>query len=171
MMMAGQSTPHSLFVLDKKRTGRGRSKRKIASAGRSAQSASLRPPAREDWPFLVVDWMKRVPPGETFGPGRARIPLCSLSAGAGRAVNAGRRGRRPLQDDVCRGGPVCPPVVGPPSYPRRGGCPHPPALPDSHQLPGKAQADLERQSFRQPPRGLNQTGNRGARLAQLSSPA
>ena len=28
MMMAGQSTPHSLFVFDKKRTGRGRSKRK-----------------------------------------------------------------------------------------------------------------------------------------------
>ena len=31
----------------------------------------------------------------------------SLSAGAALAVNAGRRGRRPLQDDI-RGGSVCP---------------------------------------------------------------
>ena len=38
MMMAGQSTPHSLFVFDKKRTGRGRSKRK----NRWAQNLHLR---------------------------------------------------------------------------------------------------------------------------------
>ena len=36
-----QCAPHSLFVLDKKRTGRARSKRKNAAAGRSAQSAYL----------------------------------------------------------------------------------------------------------------------------------
>ena len=55
--------------------------------------------------------------------------------------------------------------------PRRGGCPHPPALPGFHQLLSKAQANLEGQTFRQPPRSLCQVGIRGARPTQLSSPA
>ena len=38
---AGQSTPHSLFVLDKKRTGRGRSKRKNRHGGSVRASAYL----------------------------------------------------------------------------------------------------------------------------------
>ena len=37
--------------------------------------------------------------------------------------------------------------------------------------PNKAQANLAGQTFRQSPRGLHQTHNRGARPAQLSSPA
>ena len=85
-------------------------KEKNATAGRSAQSAYLRPPAGDGWPFRVDVLIKRDTLGESLGPGRARIPLCSLSAGAGPAVcqatrwgaalavNAGRRGRRPLQD-------------------------------------------------------------------------
>ena len=44
----GGCAPHSLFVLDKKRTGRARSKRKNAAAGRSAQSAYLHA-AGEGW--------------------------------------------------------------------------------------------------------------------------
>ena len=55
------------------------------------------PPAGDSWPFRVSDLMKRDALGETLGPGRARIPPASLSAGAALAVNAGRRGRRPLQ--------------------------------------------------------------------------
>ena len=40
-----------------------------------------------------------------------------------------------------------------------------------HLLPSRAQADLEGQSFRHPPRGLYQTNNRGARPMKLSEPA
>lgn len=85
--------------------------------------------------------------------GRSRIPCLPLSAGATLAVDAGRRGRRPLQDDACRGG-----------------CPHPPVS-SPHPPPSKAQADLEGQSFRQAPRNFHQSGNRGARPAQGNGPA
>ena len=106
MMIAGQCTPHSLFVLDKKRTGRARSKRKNRHGGSGCASASLRPPAGDGCRFLVEVPIKRVPLGESSSPGRARIPRPPLSAGAGRAVDAGRRGRRPLRDGM-RGRPVC----------------------------------------------------------------
>ena len=141
--MAWQTTPRFLFDLAEKKMGRGRSKRK------ERQAPNLR--LRASWlkyggcPECVLSKPGQSPTGtrRTLGnrntpcprvgvrrkpPGRSRIPLCSLSAGAAWAVDAGRRGRRPLQDNVCRGGPVCPPVAGPSSYPRRGGCPHPPCL-------------------------------------------
>ena len=78
-------------------------KEKIAAAGRSAQSAYLWPPAGDGWTFLAAALMKRDALGETFGTGRARIPRSSLSAGAALVVNAGRRGRRPLQDGMSDG--------------------------------------------------------------------
>ena len=56
-------------------------------------------------------------------------------------------------------------------HPCRGGCPHPPALRGPHQPPSKAQANLEGQAFRQPPRSLRQSDNRGARPPQVSRPA
>ena len=46
-----------------------------------------------------------------------------------------------------------------------------PPLSLSRSPPDKAQANPEGQAFRQPPRGLNQTNNRGARPAQGSRPA
>ena len=138
-LLAWQCAPHSLFVLDKKRTGRARSKRKNRYGGSVRAGAYLQPPARDGWPFLAGALIKRDPLGETSGPGRARIPPASLSAGAALAVNAGRRGH--------------PPVSRP------------------HLLPSRAQADLEGQSFRHPPRGLYQTNNRGARPMKLSGPA
>ena len=122
------------FVLDKKRMGRTRKgyaasvsgtaangcamdgpREKIASAGRSAQARTSMPPAEDGWPFRVLDWIKRVPlgkPSARGGPGYISLlfPLAlpryfaGLPAGAGLAVNAGRRGRRPLQGD--RGNPV-----------------------------------------------------------------
>ena len=58
---------------------------KIASAGRSAQARTFMPPARDGWTFLVITSIKRDAPGESSSPGRARIPLRSLSAGAGLA--------------------------------------------------------------------------------------
>ena len=79
------STPHFLFDLAEKKTGRGRSKRKERHGGSVRAGAYLRPPAGDGWPFLVVVLIKRVPLGETFGPGRARIPFSPLSAGAGLA--------------------------------------------------------------------------------------
>ena len=48
MMMAGQSTPHSLFVLDKKRMGRGRSKRKKRLGG-SVRAERVPPAAGGGW--------------------------------------------------------------------------------------------------------------------------
>ena len=138
-LLAWQCAPNSLFVLDKKRTGRARSKRKNRFGGSVRAGAYLRPPAGDGWHSLVVVLIKRGALGETLGPGRVRIPPASLSAGAALAVNAGRRGH--------------PPVFSP----------HPP--------PSKAQANFEGQSFRQPPRGLYQTNNRGARPMKLSGPA
>ena len=48
---------------------------------------------------------------------------------------------------------------------------YPGSLPSFHQPPGKAQANPEGWAFRQPPRNFHQINNRGARPAQLSSPA
>ena len=50
-------------------------KEKNATAGRSAQSAYLRPPAGDGWPFRVDVLIKRDTLGESLGPGRARIPF------------------------------------------------------------------------------------------------
>ena len=114
------NAPPILFlVLPKREWAAPGPREKNASAGRSARSAYLRPPARDGWPFRVSDWMKRDTLGETSGPGRARIPPTSLSAGAASAFcwasrrrwlggkNAGRRGRRPLRDGM-RGKSTCP---------------------------------------------------------------
>ena len=178
-MLAWQSTPHFLFDLAEKKTGRGRSKRKERYGGSVRASAYLRPPARESWHSLVVALIKRGALGETFGPGRARIPDLPLSAGAAFAVNAGRRVRRPLQGIAGirqMSGQIGPPpqrhsaAPAAPFIPRRGGCPHPPVS-SPHPPPDKAQAHSEGRAFRHPPRVLHQTGTRGARLAQVSSPA
>ena len=101
--------PHERRHLGRRQTGRARSKRKERLGG--SVRAERVPPCRrrgDGWHSLVVAWIKRDAPGESSSPGRARIPLRSLSAGAGRAVDAGRRGRRPRQDGM-RGEPACPP--------------------------------------------------------------
>ena len=149
--VAGGNAPPILFLfLTKRERAAPGPREKNAAAGRSAQSAYLQPPAGEGWPCLAAALMKRDALGESSGPGRVRIPPASLSAGAALAVNAGRRGRRPLQDGACRGG-----------------CPHPPALPDFHQLPSKAQANQEGQTFRHPPRGFCPIPTRGGRATQM----
>ena len=53
MMMAGQCTPHFLFDLAEKKTGRARSKRKERFGGSGRIYASLLPPAREGWHSLA----------------------------------------------------------------------------------------------------------------------
>ena len=100
------STPHFLFDLAEKKTGRGRSKRKKRCGG-SVRAERIPPAAGGGW--LAVPrfgFIKRDALVATFGPGRVRIPRPPLSAGAGLAVDAGRRGRRPLRDGM-RGRPVC----------------------------------------------------------------
>ena len=96
MLMAWQSTPHFLFGLAEKKTGRGRSKRKERHGGSVRAGAYLQPPARDGWHSLVVVLIKRGALGETLGPGRVRIPPAPLTAGAALAVNAGRRGHPPV---------------------------------------------------------------------------
>ena len=99
--------PHERRHLGRRQTGRARSKRKERFGG--SVRAERVPPCRrrgDGWHSLVVTWIKRDALGESFGPGRARIPSASLSAGAALAVDAGRRGRRPLRDGM-RGRPVC----------------------------------------------------------------
>ena len=101
MMMAGQSTPHSLFVFDKKRTGRGRSNRKNRFGGSVRASADPPPPAGEGWLFLAVNLMKRVPLGEPparGGPGHPGVlhPLALAWAVDG-AGSAGGYGHPPLR--------------------------------------------------------------------------
>ena len=53
MMMAGQCTPHFLFDLAEKKTGRARSKRKERFGGSGRIYASLLPPAGEGWHSLA----------------------------------------------------------------------------------------------------------------------
>ena len=86
MMMAGQSTPHSLFVLDKKRTGRGRSKRKNRCGGSVRASAYLRPPAGEGWRSLAAVRDGNAFPLGGTKPGEVPDTVPSLSAGAALAV-------------------------------------------------------------------------------------
>ena len=137
-----------------------------------------------------VGLRKRIPPAA--GGGRLDFPRSSLDqtrwpwgnlwAGEGPDTrcfsfrwrwSGGRRGPTGASAPTGRyEGQACVFAWSPSSrHPRRGGCPHPPALPGFHQLLSKAQANLEGQTFRQPPRGLYQTGNRGARPVQVSSPA
>ena len=85
-MAAGQCTPHSLFVLDKKRTGRARSKRKNRYGGSVCASANAPPPAGEGWIYRPSVRLKRVTLGETFGPGNFGILPAPLFAGATLAV-------------------------------------------------------------------------------------
>ncbi len=165
--------PHERRHLGRRQTGRARSKRKERFGG--SVRAERVPPCRrrgDGWHSLVVALIKRDALGESLGPGRARIPLRPLSAGAGLAVIGGRRG--PTRASAPTGryeGWTCVSARSPrPRHPCRGGCPHPPVS-RPHPPPDKAQANLEEQSFRHPPRGLHQTGNRGARLAQLTGTA
>ena len=160
------STPHFLFVLDKKKTGRGRSKRKNRHGG-SVRACAYLHAAGEGWLAVLRSSFDKT-----------RYPWGNLWAGVGPdTLRFSFRWR-------CLGGKRGPTRASAPtgclresgertSYlpPRRGGCPHPPALPGFHQLLSKAQANLEGQTFRQPPRGLCQVGIRGARPTQLSSPA
>ena len=134
------STPHFLFVLDKKKTGRGRSKRKNRFGGSGCASASLHA-AGGGWLAIPrgSQGRKRVPLGDDVCPGKSRILFSPLSAGTGLVV--------------CRASasiPVC-------------------QAPIDRQ--GSEQAGLGGQAFRQPPRGLRQSGNRGARPAQRTCPA
>ena len=57
------STPHFLFGLAEKKTGRGRSKRKERYGGSVRVSADLRPPAGEGWPFRVLNESDAAPLG------------------------------------------------------------------------------------------------------------
>ena len=150
------STPHFLFGLAEKKTGRGRSKRKERFGG-SVRAERVPPAAGGGW--LAVPrfgFIKRGALGETFGPGRARIPPASLSAGAP-LVLAGA-----ADPALCRRDIDCVGI-------RRGRRPRRPALLGPHSPPSKAQANIGGQTFRQPPRNFYQTNNRGARPAQLSS--
>ena len=54
MLMAGQCTPHFLFGLAEKKTGRARSKRKERFGGSVCASADLLPPAGEGWLSLAA---------------------------------------------------------------------------------------------------------------------
>ena len=93
-LLVWQSTPHFLFDLAEKKTGRTRKgyaasvsgkaangcavdgpKEKNATAGRSAQSAYLQPPAREGWPFLVSASSNAFPLGNPLARGGPGYPL------------------------------------------------------------------------------------------------
>ena len=86
-------------------------KEKIATADRSAQSAYLHAAGERKLDFSRFGFIKRGALGETFGLGKLRIPLCSLSAGAALAVTDGGRG--PTRASAPTGWyekqPVCPP--------------------------------------------------------------
>ena len=75
--------PHILFLfLTKRERAVDGPREKSASAGRSAQSASLRPPAGDGWPFRVAAFIKRASLGDDVCQGKSWIPCLFLSAGA-----------------------------------------------------------------------------------------
>ncbi len=137
--------PHERRHLGRRQTGRARSKRKERLApnlrvraswlkyGGCSESFPIKSGQSPTATRRTLD--NRNTPCPRVGvrwkpPGKSRIPCLPLSAGAALAVDAGRRGRRPLQGGACRGG-----------------CPHPPVS-SPHPPPSKAQANLEGQSFR-----------------------
>ena len=75
--------PHERRHLGRRQTGRARSKRKERFGG--SVRAERVPPCRrrgDGWYSLVVAWIKRDALGESFGPGKTQILLCSLFADA-----------------------------------------------------------------------------------------
>ena len=86
MLMAWQSTPHFLFDLAEKKTGRGRSKRKERCGGSVRAGADSPPPAGEGWTYRPSVRLKREALGESSSPGRARILPAPSPAAATLAV-------------------------------------------------------------------------------------
>ena len=161
-----QCAPHSLFVLDKKRTGRARSKRKKRFGG-SVRAGRVPPCRRRGKAGRSSFWLHQTRcPWEILWPGEGPDTLCFSFRWR---CPGGKCG--PTRASAPTGryeGQACVFAWSPSSrHPRRGGCPHPPALPDPHLPPSKAQANEERQAFQQPPRSVCRTGTRGGRAERM----
>ena len=145
------------------------------------------PPAGDGWPFLAVASSNAMLLGNPWARGGPGYPaflfplalpwhFASFPAGAGLSKDAGRRGRRPLQSAA--GNPVngrthrfvptaaqrstCRPIHHP-----VGADAHIRPFPGPHLPPNKAQANLERQAFRHPPRNFHPTDTRGGRAKRM----
>ena len=101
MLIAGQCTPHFLFGLAEKKTGRARSKRKERFGGSVCASADLLPPAGDGWLSLaaVRDGNAR-PLGKPLARGSIGIPSASLPAAAHAPVKNSQRQRKEKQLDA-----------------------------------------------------------------------
>ena len=101
MLIAGQCTPHFLFGLAEKKTGRARSKRKERFGGSVCAGADLLPPAGDGWRSLVEvrDGNAR-PLGKPPARGSIGIPSASLPAAAHAPVKNSQRQRKEKQLDA-----------------------------------------------------------------------
>ena len=101
MLIAGQCTPHFLFGLAEKKTGRARSKRQDRFGGSVCAGADLLPPAGDGWHSLVEvrDGNAR-PLGKPLARGSIGIPSASLPAAAHAPVKNSQRQRKEKQLDA-----------------------------------------------------------------------
>ena len=98
MLMAGQCTPHFLFGLAEKKTGRARSKRKERFGGSVCASADLLPPAGEGWLSLAaVRDGNALPLGKPLARGGTGIHPAFLPAAAHASVKNSQRQRKEKQ--------------------------------------------------------------------------
>ena len=101
MLIAGQCTPHFLFGLAEKKTGRARSKRKERFGGSVCAGADLLPPAGDGWLSLAeVRDGNALPLGRPPARGSIGIPSVSLPAAAHAPVKNSQRQRKEKQLDA-----------------------------------------------------------------------
>ena len=101
MLIAGQCTPHFLFGLAEKKTGRARSKRKERFGGSVCASADLLPPAGDGWsPLVEIRDGNAQPLGKPLARGSIGIPSASLPAAAHAPVKNSQRQRKEKQLDA-----------------------------------------------------------------------
>ena len=101
MLIAGQCTPHFLFGLAEKKTGRARSKRKERFGGSVCAGADLLPPAGDGWRSLAaVRDGNALPLGKPPARGSIGIPSASLPAAAHAPVKNSQRQRKEKQLDA-----------------------------------------------------------------------
>ena len=138
-----QCAPHFLFDLAEKKTGRARSNRKE----RLRRTCAFAQVGLKRGSSECVPPSEELPYRHTANLGCLKVPLpaCRSLVETSREI----------------------PDTPPSSFRWR----YPGGLLGFHPPPDKAQANLEEQPFRQPPRGLRQTHNRGVRPAQVNSPA
>ena len=104
--VAGSNAPPIFFsILPKRKRAAPGPKEKNATAGRSAQSAYLRPPAGDGWPFRVSASSNAMPLGKPWARGGPGYPALLFPLALARRLTRADEGVGPygtvLEKDLC----------------------------------------------------------------------